>query len=90
MKCPICNLELKDSMIVLNLTKNGIKKFHLKHVHFNNLVTDLLGLASNMSWRHRELGQHIPFGDDAVRLHKYAREINQAEIEDWEGEKDES
>ena len=90
MICPICKLELKYSMIVLNLDKKGIKEFHLRVSHFTHLTTDLLGLASNMSWRHRELGQSSPFGDDAVELHKRAMEINQAEIEEWEGENDES
>ena len=90
MICPICKLELKYSMIVLNLDKKGVKEFHLRHAHFSNLTIDLLELVSDMSWKHRILGQRIPFGDDAVRLHKYAREINQAEIEEWEGEKDES
>jgi hypothetical protein len=89
MICPICKLELKDSMIVLNLNKKGIKEFHLRNAHFSNLTTDLLGLVSNMSWRHRELGQRIPFGNDAVELHKSAMEINHAEIEEWEGENEE-
>ena len=86
MICPICNLELKDSMVVLNLNKKGIKEFHLKHAHFHHLTNDLLKLVSNMSWRHRELGQSIPFGDAAVELHQRAREILYSETEEWEGE----
>jgi hypothetical protein len=88
MICPICKLELKDSMIVLNLNRKGIKEFHLRNAHFYHLTSDLLRLAADMSWRHRELGQKIPFGDDAVELHKRAMEINQAEREEWEGEYD--
>jgi hypothetical protein len=87
MICPICNLELENSMKVLGFKPGVMKTFHLQHAHFSNLTTDLLGLAANMSWRHRELGQHIPFGDDAVELHTRAMEIQRAEIEEWEGEK---
>jgi len=86
MKCPICSLELENSMRVLNLNKAGIKEFHLRVAHEGNLMTDLLGLVANMSWRHRELGNKIPFGDDAVDLHKRALEITYAEQEKWEGE----
>jgi hypothetical protein len=90
MICPICKLELKDSMKVLGLTPKGIKEFHLRNAHFSNLVTDILGLVSNISWRHRELGKTMPFGDDAVELHKRALEINRAESEEWEGENERS
>jgi hypothetical protein len=86
MICPICNLELESSRKVLGLTHKGIKEFHLANAHTYNLLHDLVNLVNNMSFHHRELGKNIPFGDVAVVLNKYAKEIQQAETEKWEGE----
>jgi len=90
MRCPICNLELKDSMIVLNVDKKGIKELHLANAHTHNLLHDLIDLVHAMAFHHKELQKDIPFGDMAVELSKYATEIFHAEREEWEGEKDES
>ena len=86
MICPICKFELKDSMIVLNLTKKGIKEFHLANAHTHNLLHDLIDLVHAMAFHHRTLKEAIPFGDMAVELSKYATEIFHAETEEWEGE----
>jgi len=87
MKCPICDLELKDSMKVLGFKSGVMKTFHLQNAHTHNLLHDLVALVSNMSFHHRELGKNIPFGETAVELNKYAKQIEQAETEEWEGEK---
>lgn len=88
MICPICKLELKDSMIVLNLTKKGIKEFHLANAHTYNLQHDLVELVSNMTFHYQGLRRDLPFGDIAVELNNYANEIKRAETEEWEGESD--
>lgn len=88
MICPICKLELKHSMMVLGLTRSEIKKFHLANAHTHNLLHDLVALVDNMAFHHRELQNGIMFGDRAVELNKYAKEIFYAETDEWEGESD--
>jgi len=87
MKCPICDLELKDSMIVLNLDKKGVKEFHLANAHTHNLLHDLVEFVDSLAFHHQAFGRNISFGDRAVELNKYAKQIEQAETEEWEGEK---
>jgi len=87
MICPICKLELKDSMIVLNLNAAGIKEFHLRFAHYENFMAECYSMLSAMSWKHRELKQSIAFGEEAVKLYKLAGEIHDAELVKWDGEK---
>jgi len=86
MICPLCNLELKHSMIVLNLNEKGIKEFHLQHAHKQHLMNDALELIRNLASAHKDSERGIPFGDTAVELQTYAHEIALAETEKWEGE----
>jgi len=86
MICPLCKLELKDSMIVLNLDKKGIKEFHLANAHTYNLLHDLIALVNTMAFHYQGLKKNIPFGEEAVELNTRANEIKYAATEKWEGE----